>query len=200
MTAGIDLRPGTESEAGERIGAAWESLRGRAEEAFSRSGIPLEDVTLSARVRMQYAGQLNDLEVEAAPGSMTSTAVSVDTASLIQRFEELYARVFARGASSPELGYTVTSVVLEASAPIEKPVLPSEEDREHSPDPVTERPVWWVESGDFVSSEVHLQDELGAGATITGPAIVESPSTTLAIPPGRRVHLDSNRIFHMSDD
>ncbi|MCC6791722.1 MAG: hydantoinase/oxoprolinase family protein [Thermomicrobiales bacterium] len=200
LTAGIDLQPGTEAAVAARVGEAWESLRDRAEEAFSRSSIPLADVSLSARVRMQYAGQLNDLEVEAAPDSLRADGVNVDVTSLISRFEELYARVFARGASSPELGYTVTSVVLEASAPIEKPALPSEKVEDHAPDPVDERPVWWVESGDFVRSAVHLQDELGAGATIAGPAIIESPATTLAVPPGRTVWLDGNRIFHMNGD
>lgn len=200
VTAGIDLRPGAEEDVADRIGTAWESLRDRAEEAFQRSSIALADVSLSARVRMQYAGQLNDLEVEATQGSLTADAANVDVASLIERFEELYARVFARGASSPELGYTVTSVVLEASAPIEKPVLPSEEAEDHAPAPVDERPVWWVESGDFERSAVHLQEELRAGATIAGPAIVESPATTLAVPPGRSVWLDGNRIFHMSSD
>jgi N-methylhydantoinase A/oxoprolinase/acetone carboxylase beta subunit len=33
---------------------------------------------------------------------------------------------------------------------------------------------------------------------IHGPAIVESPASTMPIPPGRWARLDENRIFHLS--
>jgi len=200
VTAGLEVGRGGEGDARGRLADAWKGLRARAEDAFSRSGIGLGEVRLSPRVRMQYSGQLNDLEVEAAPGSLTATDVAVDLDALIERFEESYARVFASGASSPELGYTITSVVLEASAPIEKPALPTEAGAAHEPTPVTERPVWWVEAGEYVPTPVYEQEELSAGALIGGPGIVESPATTLAVPPARSVRLDSNRVFHMSND
>jgi acetone carboxylase beta subunit len=34
---------------------------------------------------------------------------------------------------------------------------------------------------------------------VTGPAIIESPSATFAIPPGRAARLDAHRIFHLSN-
>lgn len=200
VTAGLQVADDRRDETAARLGDAWERLRARAAEAFARSAIELEDVELSPRVRMQYAGQLNDLEVEAAPGSVSAVDVTVDLDALIDRFEAVYARVFASGASSPELGYTITSVVLEASAPIEKPALPCEPERDHEPSPSGERPVWWVETDGYRPTPVYEQDGLRAGATIAGPAIVESPATTLAVPPGRTVRLDSNRVFHMSND
>ena len=54
------------------------------------------------------------------PRSARTTWTSSSTA-----FEELYAKIYAAGASSPELGYAITSVAVVASAPVEKPVLPS---------------------------------------------------------------------------
>ncbi len=199
-TAGLPVGNGCRDGTAARLGEAWARLRRRAEDAFARSGIELSDVTLSPRVRMQYSGQLNDLEVEAGSGTVTIDDVIVDLDALVARFEELYARVFASGASSPELGYTITSVVLEASAPIEKPALPAEPESNHDPDPAGERPVWWIETGDYRPTPLFEQDELRAGAGISGPAIIESPATTLAVPPGRAVRLDSNRVFHMSND
>jgi acetone carboxylase beta subunit len=38
-----------------------------------------------------------------------------------------------------------------------------------------------------------------AGEHLAGPAIVESPSATFAIPPGRIARLDSHRIFHLGN-
>jgi N-methylhydantoinase A/acetone carboxylase beta subunit len=197
LTTGFNLSEGSKEDISRRLAEAWNRLRDRAEEAFSRSGVPLSAVDLSPRVRMQYTGQLNDLEVQAEPGSLTDSAVEVDLDELVSRFERLYAQVFASGASSPELGYTITSVVLEASTPIEKPMLPNEPATEHLAVAPASRPVWWVESGTYVDTPVHEQDQVEPGASIPGPAIIESPSTTLAVPPGRGVRLDSNHIFHM---
>jgi N-methylhydantoinase A/acetone carboxylase beta subunit len=199
-TAGLELAPDSREGVGDRLIEAWIGLRERAAEAFARSGIPLSSIELSPRVRMQYAGQLNDLEVEASSSSMTGSSIRLDLDELIERFEQLYARVFASGASSPELGYTITSVVLEAKTAIEKPVLPLEPETAHTPDAVDERSVWWVEAADYVATPVHEQDSLKAGASIAGPAIIESPSTTLAVPPDRNVRLDANRVFHMTSN
>ena len=41
------------------------------------------------------------------------------------------------------------------------------------------------------------QSDLRAGNVLAGPAIVESPADTLAVPPGRRARLDEHRIFHI---
>jgi N-methylhydantoinase A len=34
------------------------------------------------------------------------------------------------------------------------------------------------------------RDQLGAGAVVTGPAIVEQPDTTTVVPPGHRARVD----------
>jgi acetone carboxylase beta subunit len=46
---------------------------------------------------------------------------------------------------------------------------------------------------------VFEQDEVLAGQSLEGPAIVESPSATFAVPPGRVARLDGNRIFHLGE-
>lgn len=176
------------------LSKVWDGLAKRGFEAFARGGIGADGVSLKRTVRMQYAGQLNDIEV-AAPDDSPG-----DTDALIDRFEELYSKIYAAGASSPELGYAVTSVSVVASSPIEKPVLPDEEITGEESDPKTSRPVWWSETGAAVETPVYEQDDVKTGQSIVGPAIVESPSTTLAVPPGRTAELDRHRIFHLHDE
>ena len=142
---------------------------------------------------MQYAGQLNDIEVPASEERPDDLDV------LIDRFEELYAKIYAAGASSPELGYAITSVAVVASAPVEKPVLPSEEPRDEVAEPKATRDVWWSEAQATQRTPVFEQDDVRAGQSLVGPVIVESPSTTLAVPPGRIAELDRHRIFHIHD-
>ena len=191
-TAGFPIAPGGDEAAARQLEDGWGRLADRAMHAFARSGVAADEVSLRRVARMQYSGQLNDIEV-ASDGS------AADVASLVERFEDLYGRVYAQGARSPELGYTVTSLAVVASAPVEKPVLPDEPEVEGEPAPKEERPVWWTEVGEHVPTPVYEQDDVCAGQVVTGPAIVESPSTTLAIPPRRRARLDRHRIFHLTD-
>lgn len=176
------------------LSRVWDQLAVRGYEAFARGGIPTDRVSLKRTVRMQYAGQLNDIEVPAPDGH------SADADALIDQFEDLYSKIYAAGASSPELGYAITSVSVIASSPIEKPVLPDEEVTGRCCEPKASRSVWWSEGGTAVETPVYEQDEVFAGQSITGPAIVESPATTLAIPPGRIAELDRHRIFHLRDE
>jgi acetone carboxylase beta subunit len=191
-TTGIRIAPGDHDVVAGQLDEAWQALIERALDAFSRSGVTAGAVTVRRVARMQYSGQLNDIEVTAPDGP-------ADVAGLVRRFEELYGRIYARGARSPELGYTVTSVAVVASAPVEKPVLPDEPEVSGTPIPKGERPVWSTEFERHVMTPVYEQDDVRAGQTIAGPAIVESPATTFAIPPGRRARLDRNRIFHLGD-
>jgi acetone carboxylase beta subunit len=55
--------------------------------------------------------------------------------------------------------------------------------------------VWWREG--WEATPLFEQDQIKAGQSVTGPAIIESPADTFAIPPGRRARLDGHRIFHL---
>jgi len=82
---------------------------------------------------------------------------------------------------------------------VEKPALPHEEEvATGTPEPKAQREVWW--QGGFETTPIFEQDVLSAGHEIAGPAVIESPADTFAVPPGRRVRLDSNRIFHLTSE
>src|SRR5581483_5942251 len=119
-----------------------------------------------------------------------------DLDALVDAFEEAYAKVYARSARSPELGYLVTHAVVTGRVEVEKPVLPTMADSSSEPPSKGSREVWW--SDGFVETKLYELDEVGAGHEISGPAVIESPSTTFAIPPGRVARLDRNDIFHLS--
>jgi N-methylhydantoinase A/oxoprolinase/acetone carboxylase beta subunit len=55
--------------------------------------------------------------------------------------------------------------------------------------------VWW--QAEWVDTPIFEQSDLWAGNVIAGPAIVESPADTLAVPPGRSARLDQHLIFHL---
>ena len=168
-------------------------LRERVVAEFAKSGIDEQEIEFRNFVRMQYYGQLNDLEI-ASPHQQLSQAGEVD--DLIEAFEDAYAKLYARSARSPELGYLITNVIVTGAASVEKPALADEVEVDGgSPDAKGARPVWW--RGGFEETAIYEQDHLSAGHTVEGPAVIESPADTFAIPPGRRATLDGTRIFHL---
>ena len=170
-------------------------LQGKVMAEFEKSGISEELIEYTMYMRIQYLGQLNDLEVRCAKAMLDGPE---DLDRIISDFEELYGKVFALAAKSPELGYLLTTLVIAGCVDVEKPRLPAKEIQ--SKEPSLEagkgmRPVYW--QGEWVDTQIFEMDRLEPGNAIQGLAVIEAPSTTLVVPPERYVFLDQNNIFHM---
>jgi N-methylhydantoinase A/oxoprolinase/acetone carboxylase beta subunit len=196
-TIDLPIPPGAGAEA-KRAGAAaiqqaWDALHRQVADEFAKSGKAEEGVAFRCFVRMQYYGQLNDIEIY-SPAQQLEGAGDID--ALIAAFEDAYGKVYARSAKSPELGYLVTYAIVTGAVEAEKPALPLEPLAGPEP-PAAKgaRQVWWDEG--WLETPIFEQTDLRAGNVIAGPAIVESPADTLVIPPGRRARLDEHRIFHL---
>ncbi len=200
LTIDTPITPGLADEhkagIGMYINGSWETLRGRVVEEFAKSGVREEEIEFAYYVRMQYLGQLNDLEIH-SPHERLTEGSHVD--DLIAAFEEAYRKLYARSARSPELGYLVTNVVVTGAVPVEKPALPSEQVAPggSAPAPKDERQVWWT--GGWAETPIYEQDDVRAGHVISGPAVAESPADTFAIPPGRSARMDTHRIWHLEN-
>jgi acetone carboxylase beta subunit len=174
------------------ISGAWLGLEDKVAAEFAKSGIGRESVTFTHAVRMQYYGQLNDIEI-VSPHADLEGADELD--DLIAEFERAYGKVYARSARSPELGYLVTQAIVHGSVGVEKPALPDLGERQGSPPTKGARRVRWGD--DQAQTDIYELAEVEAGHSIEGPAIVESVATTFAIPPGRSARLDRHQIFHL---
>jgi acetone carboxylase, beta subunit len=195
MAVPLDGSADEQSAFTDTLNEAWRTLRTRIGNEFEKSGLDASQIDLSPAVRMQYQGQLNDIEV---PLPMHELDGPEDIARLIEEFERLYGNLYASAAKSPELGYSVTLAILSGTVPIEKPTLP-EEAEVADPDPSaaqkdTRRVI--TDSG-VHDARIYEMDELRAGMEVAGPAVIEAPSTTFAVPTGRRAFLDTRRIFHL---
>jgi acetone carboxylase beta subunit len=197
-TVDVPLLPGTGDDAwravADSLNGAWEVLDDQVAAEFDRNGIGREDIAFRPLVRMQYFGQLNDLEL---PSPVDRIRTSEDVEALIESFEELYAKVYARSARSPELGFMFTSAISLGAVAVEKPRLPEVEEREEIPDDAGKgiRPMW--SAGEWVDAAIYEMDRIAAGNVIEGPAVLEDPATTFVVPPDARAHLDRHRIFHL---
>jgi N-methylhydantoinase A/acetone carboxylase beta subunit len=197
LTIDMPIEPGADE--GEKAGigiyvdGGWQMLRQRVIDEFAKSGVVEDQIMFRHYVRMQYFGQLNDLEIY-SPHQEIGEASQVD--DLIDAYEEAYGKLYARAARSPELGYLITNVIVTGSVEVEKPSLPNEEEvTTGGPEQKASRPAWWRDG--WTETAIYEQDAVRAGHTVPGPAIIESPADTFAIPPGRAARLDRNRVFHL---
>jgi acetone carboxylase beta subunit len=182
---------------GMMITAAWQGLEERAAQEFAKSGIERERVVFTHAVRMQYYGQLNDIEFP-SPHAALSEAAHVD--ELIACFEDAYAKMYASSARSPEFGYLVTHAIVHGTVDVEKPALPALDEHAGTPPRKDRRSVHWgrASEGERVPTDIFQLEHVAAGNSIAGPAIVEHSATTFAIPPGRVARLDGHHIFHLT--
>jgi acetone carboxylase, beta subunit len=183
---------------GGMITGAWLGLQDRVAEEFAKSGIGRDSIRFTHAVRMQYYGQLNDIEF-VSPHAALQDASHVE--DLINTFEDAYAKMYASSARSPEFGYLVTHVIVHGTVDVEKPALPDLPEEPGKPPLKATRQVHWGRASrdEFVETEIFQLEWVQAGNSIDGPAIVEHSATTFAIPPGRRATLDRHHIFHLTN-
>ena len=172
----------------------WRTLEERVRAEFAKSGEDAGSVRFTHMVRMQYYGQLVDIEVDSPKAEL---ATAEDAQALCDAFERTYTRMYARSASSPELGYLVAQAIVKGSVPVEQPKLPTLPSAEGTPPVKETRPVWWTDG--WVDTAIHEMDDVRPGHTLEGPAILEAESTTFPIPPDRRARLDQHGIFHLEN-
>ena len=176
---------------------AWEELAKRVLEEFAVNGYCADQVTLTPGYRMQYRGQLNDLEIE---GPIKTAGQPGDWDKLVAAFNDTYGRVYAASARSPELGYSVTGAIMRGTVPIPKPKIPKEE--EGSPTPPEDAKLGtrqFYRHGKWVDAQLYQMETLKPGNRITGPAIIESDATTFVVPGGFETFLDGHRLFHLKE-
>jgi acetone carboxylase beta subunit len=162
---------------------------------FAAEGYTEAQIRFVPYVRMSYTGQLDALEVT-CPTLAITEASQVD--EIINGFEALYEKVFARAAKFPEAGYLVTEAVLTATVDTIKPALPKSKIAAAKPDKGAEkgtRDVYW--RGGWKPFRLYEMDLLKPGTVAEGPCIVEHPATTLVVPPDYRARMDEYRIFWM---
>ncbi|GAA9460390.1 hydantoinase/oxoprolinase family protein [Helicobacter pylori] len=184
-------------EACKIIQDAWDELTLKVIEEFKINGFSEKDVILRPGYRMQYMGQLNDLEITSPVSKAASVA---DWEEIVKEYEKTYARVYSESACSPELGFSVTGVIMRGVVATQKPVIPVE--KEHGATPPKEAKIGvrkFYRHKKWVDADVWQMEKLLPGNEVIGPAIVESDATTFVIPRGFATRLDKHRLFHLKE-
>lgn len=174
---------------------AWDELTAKVLEEFRINGFTPDQVTLKPGFRMQYLGQLNDLEMESPVASVSQVS---DWDKVVETFNDTYTRVYADAARSPELGYGVTAAIMRGTVETKKPSIPHEEERGATPPPEAHLGSRkFYDQHKWVDAKLYHMESLVPGNRVTGPAVIESDATTFVLPTGFETWLDGHRLFHL---
>lgn len=151
-------------------------------ERLHEEGISDEDIRVDYTVQMRYAGQWRSLKVPC------SRPIG-DMDSIRQRFHNEHERVYAY--SDTDQAVEIYSLRVTGRGVVDKPSFPEIESNGTSEEAATgTRQAYFEEAGEFIETPVYDRRQLGAGATISGPAIVEQMDSTVIIPPAAEAEVE----------
>jgi N-methylhydantoinase A len=128
--------------------------------------------------------QVNELAVTVPDTGFTERTGE----EILERFEEQYERINGSGAGYREAGVQAITYRMRAKAGLGFPVVLPDLPPADGPDPagalVEERSVCLDSRIGFAPTPVYDYARLRAGHEITGPAIVDVPTTVVVVPAG----------------
>ncbi|KAA9156025.1 hydantoinase/oxoprolinase family protein [Amycolatopsis acidicola] len=167
-----------------RLEAHYARLEADLQRALDRQKVKFHDVTLHREIDLRYSMQVTELAT-AIPGT-EFTAHTGD--EILQRFEEQYERINGSGAGYREAGVQAITYRVRAKAGLGFPVVLPDIPEADGPDPdsafLEQRPVCLDSRTGFVPTPVYDYARLRAGHEITGPAIIDVPTTVVVVPAG----------------
>ena len=177
-----------------QIKTVWQELEQEARDEMSLEGVDVSKLKFRYGISARYIGQLESFDTQLPDGNMDGPE---DIQRMIDAFETMYTKVYPDGARFPDAGYSLTTINLEAIAPKPQPALREHETAGKTPPDaayVGHRNVY--HKNEWIPFNIYEMMELLPGNDIEGPAIIRDPMTTVVIPPGYTMSLDSRRVLH----
>jgi N-methylhydantoinase A len=156
-------------------------MEAEARERLDTEGVAAKDMLLQRSMDMMYAGQWRSLTV---PVSTPFASIEEAVEGFHRDHEREYA--FRRDDASVDL----FRLNLTAIGVTQKAELQRYEKIGGAPTPSATRPVKFDELDAPVDTPIYQHEDISAGTSFNGPAIVEQLDSTTVIPPGVRVEVD----------
>jgi N-methylhydantoinase A len=172
-----------------RVMQRFRELEARGIVQLGADGIDPAHARLARSADIRYKGQINEVEVPVASGTLDAAALE----QLVADFHRRYETVYGQGAGFHEARVEVVTYRVRASAVSAKPRIVAAPERDRAPSAEARagtRPVYWSELGDFDKTPVFWGDRLQAGNVVPGPAIIQVPDTTIVVHPFQTARID----------
>jgi N-methylhydantoinase A len=161
-------------------------LEGQVRDGLERQeslGVRFARIELYREIDMRYSLQLAELAAPVDDGPVDEAQI----AAVAERFERRYAEMYGPGSGFRQAGmqaitYRVRAVGVLPFSP-ELPAIGPAASPDPGPARAGRRPVR-LDTGGYVSTDIYDYARLRAGHRITGPAVIEVPTTTVVVPRG----------------
>jgi len=179
------------------IVALLDSMLGEADATLAGEGIepPKRRFTLSLELR--YLGQYHEVPVEVPVAALRAA----DWNAIREAFHERHDRLYGYALRDEGTPVQLVSLRVSAIGSTDKPPQRREPrdgtDAGHARKGT--RPVWLPDEAAFGDTPVYDGDRLRHGNRVDGPAIVEKVTTTVFVPPGFGLKVDSLGGFLLDD-
>jgi N-methylhydantoinase A len=182
-----------------RVKANFAELVGRAVVDLKNAGFKSEDIKIFRSVDMRYRYQVHELNVPFPAGTHEITSEEME--ELYARFDALYEKAYGRGSAYREAGREIIIFRVTAAGELKRPKIERASGAEKDPERAVKgkRDAYFEEYGN-IATLVYDFDRLKPGNEISGPAIVETPVTTVIVNPTDRAAVDEFRNIVITTD
>jgi N-methylhydantoinase A len=174
----------------QRVNEIFAPLLQRIGDGLRKAGFTQSGITLQRSADMRYRYQVHELNVPFPPGDAPLT--EADLEALYTRFDALYEEAYGKGSAYRAAGREIVSFRVTGSGALAKPTIRPmpKQGRNAASARKGERPVHFIEFGDYVPTGIYDSGLMRPGMEIAEPAIIETPVTTIVINPGDRALMD----------
>jgi N-methylhydantoinase A len=169
----------------DEINAVFAALKADQQAAFRNAGIADERVSYRRSLAMRYLGQFHEILVDVPDrdlGDADRTAVETD---FHRRHEKLY------GYALPWRAIEILECHLRGSAPQDSSAPPAEDRKADASAPSKTGERACRLGGVRRHVPTYRRDTLAAGHSFAGPALIDSETSTVLVPPAFSVHVDA---------
>ncbi|MDE0214640.1 MAG: hydantoinase/oxoprolinase family protein, partial [Deltaproteobacteria bacterium] len=176
-----------------RVNENFAELIRRAEADLGEAGFGLSEMAVTRGIDMRYRYQVHELNVPLPTG--TAPLADADLERLYADFDDAYEKAYGKGSGYREAGKEILTFRVTAVGLLSKPRIKEEPAVEASADDARkpERSVFFEELGDFAPTTIYDFQRMGPGMELLGPAVIETPVTTVVVNPRDRAEIDGFR-------
>ena len=182
----------------DRINANFSLLVDKALADLRSTGFQQREIKITRSLDIRYRYQVHELNVPLAAGIAKISAEEMD--QVYGRFDELYEQTYGAGSGYRDAGKEIMVFRVIAIGEMEKPTIRSYPIEKNSVDKSLKgtRDVYFEEYDRFAATKIYDFSRLTPGAEISGPAVIETPVTTIVINPNDSAAIDEFRNVKIS--
>jgi N-methylhydantoinase A len=172
-----------------RVRGLARDLRAAARRTLAAEGIPAARQRMRFALDLRYLGQYHEVTVDVPEQAL----VAARWDAVRERFHALHDRLYGYALRAEGTAIELLNVRLAASGRVHPPPLRREPRRGGDCAGALKgrRAAWLAPRGGFRTVPVLDGDRLSHGNRLRGPAIIETPNTSIVVPPGWRAEYDA---------